>query len=458
LSSGTSSRTVSVEELASAEREISSFMKKGIILDDIQKNAVVSAFSNRLTVITGSAGSGKSAICRCICDIAKGKALSIRQMTPTGKAAKVLQSKTSEVAQTIHRSLGLAPGLDNVEPNPICEDMVIVDEFSMCGLDTVHAIFRALDGNEGVNLVLVGDHQQLPSVSPGSFLLDIIKSKTASIVRLDKIYRQDEKSYITVVADGIAKGIKAEIPVDAEDIKLRPIEDSSQVPAMVCEIISRSMSDKGIPLDDIHAMASMYRGDCGVDAINSAVQEMVAGMNGHPQFIATQFRRFYVGDRVMHCENDYEKNVFNGDMGAVVEVGHRVFDKDKSTVPEPFVVVRYDEERPFVCYRRDDFDTVKVAWCTTVHKYQGSQCKYIVFVAPRAHKFMLSKELVYTAITRAEKKVIILGNQSEMDFCVKKSIAGTRHTTLIQQIEVVRQESPIPSGNKNPEGDSNGDS
>jgi len=458
LGSQSSGRVVSDQELQSSEEEISKFMGLQVNLNETQRAGVISAFANRLTVITGSGGTGKSTICRCICDIAKCKGLSIRQMTPTGKAAKVMKTKTSQDAQTIHRSLGLVPGMEIIDPHPIGEDIVIVDEFSMCGLDTVYAIVLALAGNSDVHLVLVGDHQQLPSVSPGNFLWDIIKSGIANVVKLDKIYRQDEHSYITVVADNIAKGLHARVPKDADDIRVRKIDDTSAIPAMVCEIISRSMKERGIAIDDIHAMASMYRGDCGVDAINSAIQEMVAGMNGAPSFVATQFKRFYVGDRVMHCENDYEKNVFNGDMGVCVEVGRKIFDKDRSTVPEPYIVVSYDDERPSVCYKRDDFDTVKVAWCTTVHKYQGSQCKYVVFVAPRDHKHMLSRELVYTAITRAEKKVIILANQSELDGCVKKSIAGVRYTTLIHQVAVIKQELRASVGNEDTEGMGHGNS
>jgi exodeoxyribonuclease V alpha subunit len=457
LANSASQRTVSENEMKSAEAEISRFMNMDVILNDTQRAGVISAFTNRLTVITGSGGTGKSTLCRCICNIARGKNLKIRQMTPTGKAAKVLQAKTSESAQTIHRALGLMPGLDNISPNSLDDDIVIVDEFSMCGIDTAYAIMVAIANNSSVNLVIVGDHQQLPSVSPGNFFWDIIQSDVAKVVRLDKIYRQGEHSYITTVANNIAHGVNALIPPDADDIKRRNISDAASVPrGSVCEIIRKSMSEKGIPLDDIHTMASMYRGECGVDAINAAIQEMVAQMNGAPAFVATQWKRFFVGDRVMHCENDYDKNVFNGDIGICIQAGHKVFDKEKSEEKEPYIVVKYDDERPDICYRKADFDMVKVAWCTTVHKYQGSQCKYIIFVAPKAHRHMLSKELVYTALTRAEKKVIVIGNQEDLNLCVNKSVASVRYTTLIHQINAIREESPAPREKDKAEGNDDG--
>ena len=436
LSAKVSSLDVSQEDVDVAEREISEFMSKDVVLNTTQRDAIISAFRNKVTVITGGGGTGKSTICRCLRTIAGSKNKQVALMAPTGKAAKVLSNKTSHEATTIHRALRMRPGQDcgKIRLN---EDLVVVDEFSMCGLDTVYALAKSIEDN--CNLVIVGDHQQLPSVSPGNFLHDIITSGVANVIRLDRIYRQDEKSYITVVANNIARGIDAKIPPEADDIKRKDPPDPTMIAYCVCDILRRSMDEKGIPIEDMHVMASIYKGDGGVDSLNASIQEMMASRNNRPASVTVNGRKFYVGDKAMQIENNYEKNVFNGDVGFVTEAGCKVLEED-STVKETYVIVRFDDGD--ILYKGDGFDEMKLAWCTTVHKFQGSQCKYVVFVAPRSHTFMLSKELVYTAVTRAEKKVIVMAEQHVLDGVPKRVSSGSRYTGLVRRIAAMRNSPP----------------
>jgi exodeoxyribonuclease V alpha subunit len=426
----------SQEDVDTAERDISAFMSKDVVLNTTQRDAIISAFRNKITVITGGGGTGKSTICHCICTMALMKKKSIALMAPTGKAAKVLGTKTAHEAATIHRALGMKPGQDCGKER-LNEDLVVIDEFSMCGLDTVYALVKSIDDN--CNLVIVGDHQQLPSVSPGNFLHDIITSGVANVIKLDRIYRQDEKSYITVVANNIAKGLNANIPPEADDIKRKDPPDPTMIAYLVCDILRRSMDEKGIPIGDMHVMASIYKGDGGVDSLNTSIQTMMASRNGNPASVNVDGKRFFIGDKAMQIENNYEKNVFNGDVGFVVDAGCKALEEG-STVKETFVVVKFDDEE--VLYKGADFDELKLAWCTTVHKFQGSQCKYVIFVAPRAHTFMLSKELVYTAVTRAEKKVIVMAEQHVLDGVPRRVSSGSRYTGLVRRIAGMRSLPP----------------
>jgi exodeoxyribonuclease V alpha subunit len=171
----------------------------------------------------------------------------------------------------------------------------------------------------------------------------------------------------------------------------------------------------------------MYKEGCGVNRINEAIQCMVAKINNDPAFIAVDGKKFYVGDKAMQLENNYDKDVYNGDMGRVIEVGHKVFNPDESDEEEPYVTVDFGDGRP-----------------SLFHKFQGSQCKYVIFVAPSSHYYMLSRELVYTAVTRAEKKIILVTTQEVLDKVPNRIASGTRYTSLPHWIAKIKSSS-VPS-------------
>lgn len=418
-----------------AESELQRYYgKPDFKLNDLQKEAIRSAFEKKLTVLTGGGGTGKSTICRAIVkiselrDIQSGR-LSVSLMAPTGKAAKVLTRKTSLKASTIHKALRLMPGQTDTSVT-INSNILIVDEFSMCGLDTVYAIFTALKSNPDCNIVFVGDPQQLPSVSPGNFLADIIASKVANVVKLDTIYRQSENSFITTVADLVAKGRATSLPKEADDIEIKEVSNGDDIIKFACEAMINHLEEGGA-IDEIQMLSPQYAGPAGVDRINSALQQLIADRNKIVEKMFAGSSLFYVGDKVMQLKNDYEKDVYNGDIGIVKEAGQKTFETD---IPEPFISVDF-EDRGTILYRTGDFSEIKPAWCITVHKFQGSQCRKIVFVMFRGHSYMLNRELVYTGITRAEKHVLILGNESVIPRASRISVIKKRNTTLVDEIQ-----------------------
>ena len=413
-----------------AHEDLKDFYEKDVVLDENQIKAVMSSFQNRITVITGGAGTGKSTICRCVCTIAKANNLSVRLMTPTGKASRVLSEKTGVSAGTIHRSLKMGPG--SIEPNAfVHEDLLIVDETSMCGIDTMYAVLSSLQQNPNINLVLVGDHRQLPSVSPGNILFDVIQSGCANVVHLNQIYRQDEYSFITWVADKVAKGEDAVIPSHAKDISVKEC-DPEQVPEVICRMIGAYIEHKH-NLDDIQVLAPMYRGLSGVDNLNKTLQHMIAEKRGISKCMDIGHSKIFMKDRVMQLENNYNNEVFNGDVGVAIDMGKTVLNPELSDEKVDFIDVDFGEGH-FVRYGRADFSQIRPAWCVTIHKFQGSQCQNVIFVASKDHYIMMARELVYTGITRAQKKVVIVGSKRMLRVATEKSVSKKRYTSLSKMI------------------------
>jgi len=425
------------KDVEEAEVDIKKFVGKEIILDDTQKESIKSAFNEKVTVITGPGGTGKSTICRAIFYLALKKKLTIRMMSPTGKAAQVLMEKTKGPAATIHRSLGIKPGDDSqLMSEDITEDIVLIDESSMVGIDTMYFVFKAAEINRGANIVFVGDSNQLPSVSPGNFLFDIIKSKCANVIALDKIHRQDENSYISILANDISNGKAVDIPENASDIKWHEIS-SDRFESVIKKAVKSFISKRNI--DDLQIISPMKKGECGVNKINDIMQEMMADVNGtQNDFIQKGFNKFHCGDRVIQLENNYNKNIFNGDIGKVIEVGKKVIDANKTDKAEDYVIVDFYGEE--FLYVGEEIDQLKIAYCITVHKFQGSQAPYIFFIMASEARIMMSKELVYTGFTRAQKHLNIYGNTDMLRAAPMKSIVRKRHTNTSNLIKELRDD------------------
>jgi exodeoxyribonuclease V alpha subunit len=428
------------QDMQDAEIDVSKFSHREIKLDETQKQAIKSAFENKITVITGSGGTGKSTICRCIFHLAEEKKLAVRMMSPTGKAAQVLAEKTSYPAETIHRSLKLKPG-DELPRERIVEDIIVIDEISMVGIDTMYAIMVAMEENLWGNIVLVGDSNQLPSVSPGNFLSDIIKSGCVNVVKLDRIHRQDANSYISLLADDVAKGKIVDIPETASDIHWNDINGARNFEDRIRGVV-RNFIDSGNNIDALQIISPMYKGDCGVNKINEAIQDMMADINGtKDNHLARGFSLFYVGDRVIQTVNNYDKEVFNGDMGKVVDVGRKIIKPQESDEEDDFVAVNfYGNEH---IYFGEEIEQLKLAWCITVHKFQGSQSPNIIFVMADEARILMSKELLYTAMTRAEKNLEIYGHINMFKLAPTKSVVRKRYTNMNDMIIEMKESRKI---------------
>ena len=429
------------EEIKRAEVECATFNDKpDLKFNGKQKEAIRSAFEKKVTVLTGGGGTGKSTICRSICQIAIDKGMIVTQFAPTGQAAKVLNQKTSHQASTIHRGLGLVPGgkrstvragSDSAEVE-IDAHILIIDEFSMVGADVLPFVFESISDKRLTNLVFVGDPQQLPSVSPGNNLSDIIASDSANVVCLDQIYRQGEHSYISYIANDIAHGEFKGIPEDADDIVLIPADYGADAVPHITNVVEFHL-DKN-QMSDLQVLSPIHAREGGVTHTNCLMQKMITEPTDN--FISYDGNVYYYGDRVMQTVNNYEKMVFNGNLGYVVDLGRKVIDPMESDLPSAFVTVRMadGETTKNVTYADNEIKQLKLAWCSTVHKFQGSQMKNVLFVLTKSHKFMASRELVYTALTRAEKRVVIVGHEDMLYRAAKNSRIAVRHTNMTKMI------------------------
>jgi exodeoxyribonuclease V alpha subunit len=426
-------------DIKKAEGNISYFIGKDITLDDTQKEAIKSAFNNRVTVITGGGGTGKSTICRCIYSLTKEKKMDINMMSPTGKAAKVLSDRTGGAATTIHRGLQITP--ENMMPScEITQDILLIDETSMSGIDTMYLLMVAIESNKNANIVFVGDKNQLPSVSPGNFLSDIINSGCVNVVTLDKIHRQDEGSYISLIANEISQGSIKSIPRDASDMLWHNLRAES-VDKDITAFVDGYLND-GQSMDDLQFLSPMKKGMCGVHKINEVIQEKMANVNGSiASLLEKDFSKFYLGDRIMQIKNNYEKKVFNGDMGVIVDLGERIKDPTSSDRKEKFIMVDFlGEEKS---YYGKEIDELLLAWAITVHKFQGSQSKNVVMFLASEASIMMNKELVYTGFTRAEKFLHIFGHDQMYRLAPTRSSIKKRFTNLNNLIDELQTEEDI---------------
>ena len=329
------------DDIKDAENDLSFALGKEIKLDNTQKEAIKSAFTNRVSIITGGGGTGKSTICRCIYHLARKKTMTVNMMSPTGKAAKVLTKKTGGGATTIHRGLEITPE-DTLPSKIITQEILLVDEISMAGVDTMYALMVAVENNPNTNIVFVGDKNQLPSVSPGNFLSDIIKSGCANVVTLDKIHRQDENSYISLIANDVSQGLVTLVPKEATDITYCEL-NSHRIEKELCDFVEDYVQDNDI--EDLQIISPMKKGSCGVNRLNEVIQEKMSVINGtSSQVMEREFKKFFLMDRVIQMKNNYEKNVFNGDMGYITNLGERIRDPNRSDKKEKFVSVDFGEE------------------------------------------------------------------------------------------------------------------
>jgi len=415
------------EDIEMAEKDIEQFSGKPVELDKTQEEAIRSAFEHKITVITGGAGSGKSTICRSICYLANKNGLRVRLMSPTGKASRVLSEKTGNSASTIHKSLRMLP--ENEFPlEKISEDIVIIDEISMVGIDTMFAILYAMEKNVWGNIVLVGDHNQIPSVSPGNFLNDIIESQCANVVKLENVYRQDENSYINILSNEIAKGKIVEIPKNASDVEWHEIKNPESFSKDIRSIVKKYIED-GNDIHDLQIMAPMYRFSLGINKINEVIQDLMSEINHSKNSVfERKFVKFHLHDKVINIKNDYQKNVFNGDIGYIVELGRKVINSSISDKEEDFIVVDFYGER--VTYTEEEIEDLKLAWALSIHKFQGSESKNVIGIFSQESHIMNGKEILYTLMTRAKKRLDLYGHINEFRHAPIHSVVRKRCTNL----------------------------
>jgi exodeoxyribonuclease V alpha subunit len=401
---------------------------QGLELSEEQRQAVSMALTSRLMVLTGGPGTGKTTCTNLICRAFEARHRTIVLASPTGRAAKRLSEVTGRPAQTVHRLLKFDPGsrsFQHDEANPLQCDVLVADEVSM--LDAVMALNLLKAIPPEAQVVLVGDADQLPSVGAGNVLGDIIASGKVPVCRLTQVFRQAAQSLIVTNAHRVNRG---ELPLlvppkdrQGGDCVFVEAEDSAAASGLVVTLATRSLGRLGFGPADIQVMAPMHRGEAGVGHLNERLQ---AAWNppaeGKPE-LARGSRHFRAGDRVIQLVNDYDKQVFNGDVGAIARIDH----VDQS------LVVAFPEGE--VTYDFADYDQLQLAYALSVHKSQGSEYPAVILVLGSSHYVMLQRNLLYTALTRARKLCVIVGEKRAIGRAVKNDKAARRFTRLAERLQ-----------------------
>ncbi|MFN2103821.1 MAG: ATP-dependent RecD-like DNA helicase [Candidatus Promineifilaceae bacterium] len=415
------SRLRDLRRLSSAEisRGTAGSRSEQIQLSDQQAEAIQTAVSNKVTVLTGGPGTGKTTTLRALLDLLDRRGHSYVLASPTGRAAKRLTETTDREAKTIHRLLEFKPGegFGRNEYNPIDADMVIIDEASMLDLSLANNLFKAVPHDSHV--LLVGDVDQLPSVGAGDILRDLIASGVTAVVRLGIIFRQAAGSLIVHNAHRINQGQMPETPKGANDFFLFVKEEPQEAAELLIDIVASRLPQKfGLDaMDDVQVLSPMYNGSLGVNQLNLALQGKL-NPPGRKAERRIGGRVFRVGDKVMQTVNNYDKNVYNGDIGRITAL---------DTVQQTIAV---NIDGAPVVYDFLETDELVHAFAISVHKSQGAEYPCIVMPVATQHYMMLQRNLLYTAVTRARKLVILVGTRKAVAIAVKNNKVSERHTAL----------------------------
>ncbi|NQU10693.1 ATP-dependent RecD-like DNA helicase [bacterium] len=407
--------------------------RTGIELAAAQQQAVRTALTSKVCVITGGPGVGKTTIVNSIVRILRAKQGRVLLAAPTGRAAKRMSEAAGLTAQTIHRLLRYDPhagGFSQNERRPLKGDLIVIDETSMLDIPLAYQLLRAIPTT--ASLVLVGDVDQLPSVGPGNFLRDVIDAGVFAVVRLTEIFRQARHSLIVTNAHRVNRG---ELPLEPETTDppagdRGPAADfyffAQDDPAAALATISRLVAERipqrfGLdPKRDIQVLTPMHKGLCGTENLNRELQET---LNPHGPELTRYGRLYRTGDKVMQIRNNYDKDVFNGDLGVVTRID----------LVEQELTARIDERD--VRYDFADLDELVPAYAISVHKSQGNEYPAVVVPLLTQHYVLLQRNLLYTAITRGRKLVVLVGSRKALAIAVRNDRTAARFSRLRERLQ-----------------------
>jgi exodeoxyribonuclease V alpha subunit len=396
-----------------------------IQLTEQQKAGIRMALTEKVSVLTGGPGTGKSTITASIIRLLQSRHHSVLLAAPTGRAAKRLNETTGLEAKTIHRLLEYSQNSESQflrdQKNPLDADLIIVDETSMVDILLMNHLLNAVE--YGSHLLLIGDVDQLPSVGPGNVLRDLIGSETIPVTRLDIIFRQAEDSFIIVNAHRINSGDLPLFERNARDFFLFSEPDAKKASDWVVDLVSDRIPNKfGYRSQDIQVLSPMHRGSAGVSELNQRLQQQLNPPDARKLEVEQNQRTFRVGDRVMQMRNDYDRLVFNGDMGHIHAID-----------VENQVVTVIIDGRP-VEYEYNQLDELLHSYAASIHKAQGSEFPVVVIPILTEHYRLLQRNLLYTAVTRARELVVLVGSKRAINLAVRNDHIASRNTRLAQRI------------------------
>jgi exodeoxyribonuclease V alpha subunit len=419
--------------------------KSNLNLTEKQQDAVKTALNSKVTVLTGGPGTGKTTSVRALIQLLKAKRKTFKLAAPTGRAAKRLSEATGEPAQTLHRLLEFKPFEGNKfmrdRENPLDADLIIVDELSMIDLLLMNALLKAVD--LWSHVLLIGDPDQLPSVGAGSVLRDLIASQVVPVVALDVIFRQEESSLIITNAHRINQGEMPNFSKIAKDFFLFTESEPEAAAKRIVEIVKTRIPNKfGLDsIEDIQVLSPMHRGDVGVGELNVALQDALNPASERKREWRHGSRIFRVGDKVLQTRNNYDKLVFNGDLGRVLAI-----DAEEQRV-------QVDFDGTHIEYEFSEMDELVHAFAMSVHKSQGSEYRAVVIPLLTQHYMMLQRNLLYTGVTRAKQLVVLVGTLKAIALAIKNNKIVQRNSRLAKRLSDPAPMAPpiqyAPSSKKN---------
>jgi len=432
-----------------AEKEIYRIEKsKNISFGNKQVMAIKESLENGMIIITGGPGTGKTTTINAIITICEDLDLTVVLAAPTGRAAKRMTETTGKEAKTLHRLLEISfmeedSTFNRDEDSPIEADVIIIDEASMIDILLMNSLLKAI--NPGTRVILVGDIDQLPSVGPGNVLKDVINSGVIKVVMLDEIFRQAEESMIIVNAHKVNKGESPILNAKDKDFFFMSVNNPQDMIKTIIDLNKDRLPSfyKVDPLRDIQVLTPMKKGDVGIHSLNKYLQASLNPKSKSKDEKQIGDEVFRVGDKVMQIKNNYKlewkiirngiesdkgEGVFNGDFGYINEIDNE----------DSILKVIFDEEK-LVEYEFKQIDELKLAYATTVHKAQGSEFPVVIMPISSGPPMLLTRNLFYTAITRARELVVLVGEEKYMHMMIKNNIIARRYSSLDKKIKEYMQ-------------------
>lgn len=400
---------------------------EGMAYDELQQLAIDRAENEKVLVLTGGPGTGKTTTVKGIIAAYKARKMKVLLAAPTGRAAKRLSEATDMDARTIHRLLEytMSEGFTRNKDNQLEGDALIVDECSMIDLVLFYQLLQAVPSH--MRLILAGDVDQLPSVGAGNVLADLINSGVVPVVRLNRIFRQAMHSHIVTNAHAINAGHFPDISNGRDsDFFFMRVADETEIGPTICSLVRDRLSNTySVEPEQIQVLSPMTRGGAGTQTLNSMLQEALNPSGAPVRKVGADFR---TGDKVMQTRNNYEKNVFNGDIGVIVSDGGR-----KSALQ-----VQFDGRR--VEYSAEEADDLTLAYAVTVHKSQGSEFPIVILPVVMSHRIMLQRNLIYTGITRAKRICVLVGSVEALSYAIDNRPVARRNSALDNRLAKLHSE------------------